>query len=85
MRERSHKHSYYYLLVGLIQVVGLLLVIAAGGNKQIQLTFIVLIAVLYVFWGVIHHKIHHDLHTKIVVEYVAMASLGIALMYLLLQ
>lgn len=85
MREKSKKHMYYYLAAGLIQIVGLLLIMNVGGNRQIQLAYVVLISLFYVGWGILHHKIHHDLHTKIVLEYIVMATLGIALMYFLLQ
>lgn len=85
MRERNRNHIYYYLFAGIIQIIGLLIIINAGGHRQIQLAYVVLISIFYVFWGIIHHRIHHDLHTKVVLEYVLMAALGIALMYFLLQ
>lgn len=85
MREKTRKHMHYYLLVGFIQIIGLVIILNLGGNKQLQLAYIVLISCMYVLWGVIHHKIHHDLHTKVVVEYILMGSLAIALMYFLLQ
>jgi hypothetical protein len=83
----AHKkhHISYYAVVGLIQLVGLILIIWAGGNKQIQMMYVVLMTLLYVAWGLVHHKIHHDLHAKVVIEYVLMGSLGIAIMYFLLQ
>lgn len=83
----AHKkhHLSYYGIVGLIQLAGLILIILAGGDKQMQMMYVVLMTLLYVAWGLIHHKIHHDLHAKVVIEYVLMGTLGISIMYFLLQ
>jgi len=38
-------------------------------------------ATAYVAWGIIHHSRRGDLHLKIVLEYLALAILGVVLVY----
>ncbi|KKT65500.1 MAG: hypothetical protein UW60_C0044G0014 [Candidatus Woesebacteria bacterium GW2011_GWA2_44_33] len=38
-------------------------------------------AAAYLAWGIIHHARRGDLHLKIVLEYLALAILGIVLVY----
>ena len=54
------------------------------GNHTSQLIVGVLTAISYVAWGIIHHMLQKDLHTKIVVEYVLMGAIAIALLYFVL-
>lgn len=58
--------------------MGLSLVLAASPDRQSQMMIVVGLGFLYVLVGVIHHLINHDLVAKIVIEYVLIASLGIA-------
>lgn len=41
----------------------------------------VVTAISYIAWGVIHHARRGDLHTKVVLEYLSIALLGIAIVY----
>lgn len=41
-------------------------------------------ALSYFFWGVFHHALERNLHTKIVLEYFLVASLAIAIVATLL-
>ncbi len=38
-------------------------------------------AASYLAWGIIHHARRGDLHLKIVLEYLALALLGVVLVY----
>ena len=38
-------------------------------------------AVAYVAWGIVHHLLHKDLHIETVVEYVAIAALGLIILF----
>lgn len=84
MSQSLKKHLWYYATTVLIEGLGLVLVLLARGEKQLQLSFVVLMGFFYVIWGVAHHIIHHNLYAKVVLEYVLIASLGIALMYFVL-
>jgi hypothetical protein len=39
----------------------------------------------YVFWGIIHHAIHHNFSFKIMLEYSAVALLGLSIVYFATQ
>jgi hypothetical protein len=43
------------------------------------------IAVVYLGWGIIHHTRRGDLHPKIVLEYLALAILGVVITYTVTQ
>lgn len=85
MFRQLRRHRFYLGSLLLIQLFCLLLILAANGNEALQMKFVVLAALAYVIWGFVHHKIHHDLHAKVVIEYVLMGFLGIAIIYFLLQ
>lgn len=84
MHKYLKKHAIYYGVVFVTQGLGLLAIALNNGQRQLQVLFLVLMASFYVLWGVVHHLIHHDLHTKIVLEYVLMATLAITVVYFLL-
>lgn len=54
-------------------------------NRQIQMIMVVLAAFIYVIWGLLHHFLNHDLKTKIVIEYILIAGLGISAVFFLLK
>lgn len=45
------------------------------------LPVVIVVAAVYVLWGVIHHSRSGDLHPKVVLEYVGIAILGIAIVW----
>jgi len=46
---------------------------------------ILLCGIFYVVIGIIHHLLAHDISSKIVLEYVLMATLGISIVFFLLK
>lgn len=84
MRE-LRRHAFYYISLLLIEVIGFILIISANGQKSLQMTYVVLLAGVYIVWGLVHHKLHHDLQSKIVLEYVLMGSLGVTILFFLLH
>lgn len=79
------KHLFYYL--GLIAgiSVAIITITSYGQQKQAQLMTVVILGMLYAGWGIMHHKLHHTLRPRIVLEYVAVAALGIAAILFLLR
>ncbi len=71
-------HIVYYFLLSAVLLGGLSLVFAMSPDRQAQMMIVVGLGFSYVLVGVIHHLINHDLVAKIVIEYVLIASLGIA-------
>ena len=79
------KHLFYYIGLVAMILVGMLLIIQYAANKQSQMVIVVGLGVLYVCWGVIHHYLHHNLRARIVLEYVAVASLGVVAILFLMK
>lgn len=84
MIERLKLHLGYYISLITILVIGFLFVTLASPNRGLQIVAAILTTLLYVFWGIIHHLINHDLHAKIVVEYVLIGVLGITMIIFIL-
>ena len=75
---------FYYagLLASIVAAV--LVVMHNQQQKQTQMFFVVCLGLVYAGWGIMHHKLHHSLHPRIVLEYIAVASLGIvAILFIL--
>ena len=85
MTKRFNEHILYYISLAAILFLGLFLILSLGPNKQLQMTVFVILSIFYVIWGLLHHFINHELTTKLVVEYILIASLGIAIMLFLLK
>ncbi|MDO8657334.1 MAG: hypothetical protein Q7K55_01240 [Candidatus Levybacteria bacterium] len=73
-------HIVYYLSLFLILVLGLYLALRVFQDKRLQIYVIAGTVFLYVFWGIFHHYINHDLNRKIVVEYILMGALGLSIL-----
>lgn len=73
-----NKHIFYYVSLIAVICIAIILVKQFQYQKQLQMVVVVGLGVMYVGWGILHHKLHHSLRAKIVLEYVAVASLGVA-------
>ncbi|MCX6782511.1 MAG: hypothetical protein NTZ20_00740 [Candidatus Levybacteria bacterium] len=78
MIKHSEHHIGYYISLFLIFIFSTIIMLNFSQNKQIQASIIVLTAFSYVLFGIIHHKVMHDLTSKIVIEYILIGSLGIS-------
>ena len=82
---KKHKnHLEYYACLGIILLTGFLLAIQFT-HKTNQMFTVVVIAFFYVLWGILHHILHHNINTKIVIEYIIISSLGMTVVLFLLQ
>lgn len=79
------KHGHYYIALFLILVSGGVGVLLSSSNRAIEISFVVLTSLSYVFWGILHHALHHDTSAKIVIEYVLMGSLGMAILLFIVK
>ncbi len=84
MIKRIKTHIGYYASLIVILAFGFLLVSLAFPNRELQILVAAITTFLYVFWGIIHHVINHDLYMKIVVEYVLIGILGLAMIFFIL-
>lgn len=79
------KHSGYYIVLFIILVLGFLMAYSNISNKAFQVGIIISTTFFYILWGIIHHLINHDLHVKIVIEYILIGAFGLAIMFFLLS
>ena len=78
MAAKKNRHAGHYLSLVLILCVGFSALAFSYPNKRLEMLILLLIAFFYACWGIFHHAINHSLSTKIVVEYILVAALGIA-------
>jgi len=74
--KNIQKHFWHYIVYALIFGGGLLFVLLAKGNANVQVLFLLMIAFIYFIWSMVHHYVHHELHPRIVVEYILIVILG---------
>lgn len=84
MFKKYIHHIYYYS--GLVAAFVLLGLYAYIENTKIAFMYVGIFAsVFYVGWALLHHYIHHEMHLKIVLEYVIIGVLGISAVYFMLS
>ncbi len=85
MFSKLYKHSAYYVSLICILVLGFLLVYSNGFNRGFQIGAVIVTTFFYVLWGIMHHLINHDLHVKIVIEYILIGVFGLTVLFFLLS
>ncbi len=84
MRAFRH-HAEYYLSLSVILIFGIFITIRFAPDTTLQMATVVLLSLLYVCWGILHHVLNHNINTKIVVEYILISSLGMSIVLFLLK
>jgi hypothetical protein len=74
-RDIEHHAVLVLLLISALVVFSIF-----SYSRHLQFATGVVAAVLYVLWGVVHHKMEGDLYTKNMVEYVFIALLAIVIL-----
>jgi len=72
-------HFFYFFSLAFIILTGFLTSAYLTGQKTLQIGILIVTAFFYVVWGIAHHLIHHSFSIKIMLEYIAIAVLGISL------
>jgi len=78
MRFRIHsafRHGIDFLILALIIGLGLGGLVFFRFDIASQVAIIVLLGIMYVFWGVFHHIHDGNLDSRIIFEYLAIAAL----------
>jgi len=83
MIDNIHKHFWHYIVYFLIFGTGLLAVLFATGKSDLQATLIVMTGFAYFLWAMVHHYVNHELHPRVVVEYILVVVLGSVLILFL--
>jgi EamA domain-containing membrane protein RarD len=80
MKKLTRDIQHYLPLVGIF-TAGLLGFVIFSYDKNFQAVISVAVATSYVVWGLVHHHIHRDLHTSVIVEYLAIAIVGLVAVF----
>lgn len=83
MKGISKHLPHYFVLFGLL-AAGILAFLLFSYDKGFQMIVAIAVALSYVAWGIVHHSIHRDLYLSVVIEYLAVASLGLVIVFSLL-
>lgn len=78
------KHLPHFLVLGGILFVGFAGIVIFSYNQKFQGAIALATASSYVAWGIMHHYLHKDLHWEVFVEYVAVAALGLTILFSLI-
>jgi hypothetical protein len=84
MIAKIKKHFWYYFSFFCIELSGLGAIFFFVYDRTLQMVVIFLMALFYIVWSIFHHYIHHNLTTKIFIEYVLIGFLGEVILFLLL-
>lgn len=85
MKQKLKKHIGYYLSLLVIFSVGFLLTIFVSPNLVFQQITIFLTIVAYVFWGIFHHLVNHELTNRIMIEYILIGLFGLSILFFLIE
>ncbi len=83
MKAFAKDIPHYMLLAGIL-LAGFAGLILFSYDKNFQISVAVATAASYVVWGVVHHIIHKDFHLEVFFEYLAIAILGLVIIFSLI-
>lgn len=72
-------HSLFYITEFAVISGGFSLILVGGFSFYLQLAILLLIFIFYTSIGLYHHKTHHDITSKVVLEYILISALMAAL------
>ena len=81
MKKNILNHLTYYLFLIAIFIFGFMASVFVYPNLTLQIFIISATIIFYVLWGILHHKITHELTTKIMVEYILIGILGLSVIF----
>lgn len=74
-QETRHHLLHYSVLVVMMNIaVGAFLFFSF--DRIYQMIIVLVAGLAYVLWGIIHHQVNDDLHSKVIIEYVLVALLA---------
>ncbi|KKQ95800.1 MAG: hypothetical protein UV74_C0013G0405 [Candidatus Woesebacteria bacterium GW2011_GWB1_43_14] len=78
MKKLSRHLPHYLPLIGIF-VFGVAGFWIFSYDRIFQISITIAIGASYVSWGIIHHYLHHDLHWKVVLEYLGISLIGLGI------
>jgi len=76
----SQKDVQHHAILVVMLLIALWVFAIVSYSKQLQFATGVVTALLYVVWGLVHHKMDGDLYFKNMIEYVFIALLSIVIL-----
>lgn len=70
MRFGNIPHQFYYLLELAVLLSGFFLIYLFSFSFIFQLLTLILVLIFYSGLGILHHRLHHALAMRIVIEYI---------------
>lgn len=80
MKQIARDLPHYLTLFGIL-FAGFIGFTLFSYDKGFQIAVAVAAASAYVIWGIVHHFLHKDLYLEIVFEYIAVAVLGLTILF----
>lgn len=81
LTEKNIHNIIHFLLLIFILSASVLAFLLFQGNHYFQLIIILMTGVAYVLWGILYHYYKHDLHLKVMLEYVVIAVVAVILLW----
>ena len=78
------KHLPHYISLVGIFIAGLVGFYFYSYDQLFQIGIVVAMSLAYISWGIIHHTIHEDICFSIILEYIAVAILGVVMVFSLI-
>lgn len=72
-------HNLYYLVELLILTGGFYVIFRLSYSFKLQAIALIGVLIFYTIAGIFHHKVQHNLHIKIVIEYILISLLMLAI------
>lgn len=83
MAKVSRHVQHYTPLLGIL-AAGFLGFLLFSYDRNFQAAIVVAVAAGYVSWGFVHHHLHQDLELSVIIEYLAVAIVGVVVVFSIL-
>ncbi len=79
-KKLQHHHLFHFVLLLAILALSIALIATFRYHPQEQIYIVLALGCFYVIWGAMHHDRERNLHPQILLEYIAIATLGSAIL-----
>jgi uncharacterized membrane protein len=76
---------FHYVVLIAILTIGIIAFYYVQPSHSAQLTVGIITSCAYIVWGIIHHALKHELHQKIVIEYILIGMIAVVLLATVLK
>lgn len=75
MKNTELNHTAYYFIELFVLLFGFFLILAFSFQLYIQIGILGAVLLCYIVLGLLHHASSHNLHRKIIVEYILVSAI----------